>query len=62
MRNLNVTIRDVQDIRQACELLKQAKANLRRAGALNARAYVARASKSAEGALRHAERMERRSR
>lgn len=46
-------------IREAIYHLKAARNSLRWAGSKNAADYVARALKSAEGALRHAERMAR---
>lgn len=44
-------------VRNAIEALKTAREELRIAGANNAADYVARALKSAEGALRHSERI-----
>lgn len=44
-------------IRNALDHLRDARSKLRAAGSKNAADYVARAMKSAEGALRHADRM-----
>lgn len=49
-------------IENACLLLKEARDQLRTAGANNAAAYVARSLKSAEGAKSHAERALRQAR
>lgn len=51
-----VTGGDVARIQGAINTLRRAKKTLRDAGAKKAAAYVARAMKSTEGALRHAER------
>lgn len=51
---------DVQAIERALKDVRSARANLRRAGAVQAARYLARAIKSVEGALRHAYRREAR--
>lgn len=55
----SVTQRDVTQILIACNALRDARDRLRMAGADKARAYLARALKSAQGALNHARRMNR---
>lgn len=54
-----VTQRDVSQILIARNLTQDARDRLRKAGATKARAYVARALKSIQGALNHARRMQR---
>lgn len=54
------TVRDVADIRQAHELLKQARDLLARAGAAKAATATRSAVASAGGALRHADHREAR--
>lgn len=46
-----------REIKRAIADLQMARQRLRRCGSKNAADYVARALKSAEGALRHAQRM-----
>ena len=54
-RKRPVTPMDVERIGNAESYLQAARALLRKAGAGNAANYAARALKSAQGALRHAE-------
>lgn len=49
--------RAIGHAKTAIECLRTARDNLRKIGSKNAADYVARAMKSAEGALRHAERI-----
>ena len=56
-RNRPVTALDVSDISQARYYLQSARDLLRLSGAHNAANYVARALKSAQGALSNAQRM-----
>lgn len=53
-RTRPVTYRDLVLLGEALAALRQAHERLRRAGAVNAAIYVARALKSADGAHRHA--------
>jgi hypothetical protein len=48
---------DLAEIALAIQLLRHTRDKLRRAGAVRAANYVARALKSAEGAARHAARL-----
>lgn len=52
-----VTTQDLVELTRAIDDLKAARGRLRFVGAVRAGAYVQRALKSAEGALRHAERV-----
>ena len=52
-----IAILDLLSIEYACDLLRTARREFRRSGATQAAQYVARAEKSAEGAIRHAQRM-----
>lgn len=56
-RNRPVTMQDIHRLSEACGQLRAARLNMRLAGANNSRAYIARAIKSAQGALNSAHRM-----
>jgi hypothetical protein len=56
MKLRHVSNSDLQDLRIARAMIDQGAVGLRSVGALKACAYVRRALKSVDGAIRHAER------